>query len=142
MLQLCCCRCCAGARSDARNRTAFLTSWLTLRNPGNDLNILHQPNCMRPKAYTVCNRLTGGGPRSARRDLDSSAQLSQRRGVPQQKLSQMSHPLLGDRPTLQLMPSRTDIAGKMRIHPPSQPRVKFQMKKLSEQTKTLLNTQR
>ena len=37
--------------------------------------------------------------------------LSQRRGKPQQKLSQMAHPLLGDRPTLQLMPSRIDIAG-------------------------------
>ena len=52
------------------------------------------------------------------RDLDSGAQLSQRRGVPQQKLSQMSHPLLGDRPTLQLMPSRADIAGviSLRLH--------------------------
>jgi len=44
--------------------------------------------------------------------------------VPQQKLSQMSHPLLGDRPTLQLMPSRTDIAGKP-VNPPDQPPVEF-----------------
>ena len=45
--------------------------------------------------------------------------LSQRRDVPQPKLSQMSHPLLGDRPTLQLLPSRTDIAGKMAAEPKS-----------------------
>ncbi len=56
-----------------------------------------------------------------RRDTESGAVLSQRRGVPQPKLSQMSHPLLGDRPTLQLLPSRTDIAGEMTAPPPIQP---------------------
>ena len=48
-----------------------------------------------------------------RRDTESGSVLSQRRGAPKEKLSQMSHPLLGDRPTLQLLPSRTDIAGEM-----------------------------
>ena len=66
---------------------------------------------MRLTRHPTRDRLTTCDPCAMCRDLDSSAQLSQRRGVPQQNLSQMSHPLLGDRPTLQLLPSRTDIAG-------------------------------
>ncbi len=99
---------------------------------------LHLARVYASDRVFVRGRLTRDGLCTVRRDLDSGAQLSQRRGVPQQKLSQMSHPLLGDRPTLQLMPSRTDIAGKP-IHPPPQPHVKFQMRELSEKIKVLLD---
>lgn len=48
------------------------------------------------------------------RDRDGSVAGSSAGGVRRRmvaNLNQMSHPLLGDRPTLQLLPSRTDIAG-------------------------------
>lgn len=32
------------------------------------------------------------------------------------RLDELSHPLLGDAPTLQLMPDRTDIAGELLDH--------------------------